>query len=108
MPSNDLSVTIALQVPIVHGDDVLTELTLVEPSVGDLISLDDATGDIQRSMLTIVACTGLPPSVIKQIKLRDLQTIGEAAQKMMGEASRATGAKQSRGSLTSITGRRQS
>ena len=102
-----LSFTIQLETPIEHGDEVLTELVLVEPDVGGLMKVDDASGEMGQTLAMIVACTDLPPSVIKQIKLRDLRKINEAMPKLSGE-SQASGARRQRGSPIPFTGRQVS
>ena len=89
--SGPISVTIPLKVAIVHGDETLTELTLTEPSLGSLMELDKATGDMAQVLGTIVACTQLPPSVVRQLRARDMRTIGEAATKLLGESGSADG-----------------
>ena len=107
-PPRVLRIVVPLVAPITHGDEVLTELELTEPDLGDMMKLDEATGDMTETLYTICACAKLPPSVIKQLKLRDVKTIGEAAAKMLGEASLATGGRQRRGSPISLAGRRAS
>jgi hypothetical protein len=105
MASEPIRVVVPLLSPIMHGDEVLTELELTEPELGDMMKLDEAAGDMSQTLYTICACAKLPPSVIKQLKLRDVKTIGEAAARMLGEASPATGGKQRRGSPISSIGR---
>ena len=102
------TVTVPLAVPLIHGDDVLTELVLTEPDLGGLQGMDHAAGDVGQTIAMIIACTQLPPSVIKQLRVRDLKSVAEAAAKLMGEESSPTGARQRRGSPIPFTGRQAS
>ena len=106
--SAPVKVTITLNVPITHGDEVLTELELIEPSAEALMAMDKAQGDMERTIATIAACTALPPSVIKQLRARDLRQIGEKVAELMGEESPETGEKPSPGSPIISIGRRAS
>jgi hypothetical protein len=108
MPGNTLRVLIPLLVPIRHGSELLTEVELTEPDLGAMMKLDEATGEMGQTLYTICACTNLPPSVIKQLKLRDVKVIGEAASKLLGEASPGTGEMQPLGSLTIFPGNQAS
>jgi Phage tail assembly chaperone proteins, E, or 41 or 14 len=103
----DGDIVVPLRKPILHGDEVITEIILREPSLGDLMALDDAKGDMSEVLWTIVACTGLPPSVVKQLKARDVAKVGEAAGGLMGEDAPPTGGKPVRGLRINSTGRRQ-
>jgi hypothetical protein len=100
-----VEVRITLNVPITHGDDVLTELVLTEPNGEGLMQMDRANGDMERTIMTICACTSLPPSVIKQLRARDLRQIGEKVAELMGEESPETGEKPLPGLRTIFTGR---
>ena len=99
------TIKIKLKRPVVHGDEQITELVLHEPDIGGLIEMDNEPGDMGKVMQAIVACTGLPPSVVRQIKARDLPAIGEATAKLMGEESRLTGVRQVAGLPTILSGR---
>ena len=103
-----VKITIQLNVPITHGDDVLTELELTEPSAEGLMQMDRANGDMERTIMTICACTALPPSVIKQLRARDLRQIGDKVAELMGEESPETGERRSPGSPIISIGRRAS
>ena len=100
-----LKVTIELNVPIEHGDDVLTEIVMTEPDLGGLQKMDDASGEMGQTIAMICACTQLPPSVVKQLRLRDMRAISEAAAKLLGEESPSTGGKRQRGSPIASIGR---
>jgi hypothetical protein len=108
MVDTPLRVIVPLLTPIMHGDEMLSELELSEPDLGAMMKLDEATGDTAQTLYTICAFTGLPPSVIRQLKLRDIRTVGDAATKMMGEGSRETGARRQPGLRTVTTGRQAS
>lgn len=86
-----LHFTIKLEVPIKHGDEILTELELTEPTVESLMMIDKAQGDIERGVMTICAVTGLPPSVVKQLRLRDMKNVSEKALAFVGEDTSETG-----------------
>jgi hypothetical protein len=101
-----VKITITLNVPITHGDEVLTELVLTEPSAEGLMAMDQANGDMAKTIATICACTALPPSVIKQLRARDLRQIGDKVAELMGEESPATGERLLPGWPLTSTGRR--
>ena len=90
------TVTIVLDDPIKHGEQTLTELTLRSPTIGELMMLDDAKGEVGKTIYTICACSGLPPSVISQLYVWDSAKIGEVAEELMGELP-ATGARPAAG-----------
>jgi hypothetical protein len=104
--ADPLQFTIALDVPIKHGDEVLTELELTEPTVEALMMIDKAQGDIERGVMTICAVTGLPPSVIKQLRLRDMKKVSEKALAFVGEDTSETGNGLLPGLRIGSTGRR--
>jgi len=65
--------TIRLLTPI--EDDAgrpITELTLAEPTLGDLMAVDRLPGEVGRGQATIAAITGLPVSVVGRLQWRDL------------------------------------
>jgi hypothetical protein len=95
----------ALKVPIKHGDEIITDIELIEPTLEGLMMIDRANGDIERTIFTIAACTGLPPSVVKQIRHRDMVRINAESGKIMGE-DRETGESLPPGSLINSTGHR--
>jgi hypothetical protein len=101
-------ISVRLITPIFHGDEEITVLELHEPTIGDLQKTDTTDGQVETVILTICACTGLPPSVIRTLKIRDLKAVEAAVVKMMGEESPPTGGRRQRGSPIPFTGRRAS
>lgn len=99
---------VPLREPITHGDDILYELELHEPDLDGMMQMDKVEGQFSIALHTIMICTGLPPSVVKQIKYRDVVDLLTASEKILGEPFRATGGKRRPGSPTSTTGRPQS
>jgi hypothetical protein len=104
--SGPLKLTVKLNVPIDNGGEMLDELELVEPTFEALQTIDRARGDVERSILTICACTGLPPSVIRQLRARDMRAVSEEAVKLMGEESPEIGGNSGLGLPIISTGRR--
>jgi hypothetical protein len=79
-----LKFTIKLNVPVEHGGETLTELVLTEPTFEEMEKIGRAAeGD--RGRLTLQAVTGLPPSVIRQLRGRDVVAINELVPKLLGE-----------------------
>jgi hypothetical protein len=107
MMGEPFKVVVPLSVPVRHGDEVLTEIELVEPTVEDLQSLDGIEGNVEITIRTLCACTGLPPSVIKQIRLRDMRRLAEEVAKFAGEDVEDGGSPLP-GLRTIFTGRRPS
>jgi hypothetical protein len=85
------SATIKLSCPIKHGDEMLYELVVTEPTVEGLMMIDQAKGDIEKGMMGICAVTGLPPVVIKQLRLRDMKAVSEKVLEFLGEDGSETG-----------------
>jgi hypothetical protein len=103
-----LRISVPLHVPINHGGEMLPEIELEEPTFDSLQALDRAGGDIERGILTICACSGLPPSVIRQLRARDMKRVGEECAKLLGEDAPETGENSAPGSRTIFTGPRPS
>jgi Phage tail assembly chaperone proteins, E, or 41 or 14 len=82
---------VQLRDPIRHGDEEILSLTLTTPSLGQLIELDQATGDMAKTIATIVVCSGQPRSVISQLMPWDSQRVGAAVARVMGEADGSDG-----------------
>ena len=79
-----LQFTVQLHVPVKHGDQVLTEIVLTEPSFEEMEKVARAPeGD--RGRLTIMAVSGLPPSVVRQLRGRDVKVINDRVAQLMGE-----------------------
>lgn len=91
MAEAPLAITVQLKVALEHGGDIIEELTLTEPTLGGMMEMDKATGEMGQTMAAIIACTQLPPSVVKQLRMRDLKAVGEAAKAIMGESQETTG-----------------
>ena len=104
MAEAPLSITVPLKVALEHGGDIIDELVLTEPTLGGMMEMDKMQGEMAQTMAAIVACTSLPPSVIKQLRMRDMKAVGEAVKTIMGE-SEETGAMVSRGSRIVSTSR---
>jgi len=100
-----LRVTIKLRVPVRHGDEVIHELELEEPTFDEMSKVDRVQGDMEKSIYLISAVTGLPPSVIKQLRARDIRRVNEEVEKFMGESAPEIGERPVRGSPTRSTGR---
>lgn len=89
--------SITLRTPIRDGDKIITELTFTEPSVGDLMTLDEYPGDMAKSIATIAVMTGLPMDVCKHIRASDMLRIAPLIEKVMGKIP-TTGEPSRRGS----------
>ena len=79
-----LKLTVRLNVPIKHGDEILTELVLTEPTFEEMEKLARAS-DADRGRLTMSVITALPPSVIKQLRGRDIGAINKLIPQLLGE-----------------------
>jgi hypothetical protein len=100
-------IVVALRTPITHGDEIITEIVMTEPTLGGLMEGDNATGNMAKVVATICACSGLPPSVVKQLRARDVKAIEEAAETIMGEEFPVTGETTALGSPIPFTGVRK-
>lgn len=81
---------VKLASPIEFGDDVISELTLREPTLGDLKKMDREAGQIGKMVALIASISGHPPSAIERIKASDLEAVTDALEKSM-PASLITG-----------------
>jgi integrase len=79
-----LKITVPLAVPIKHGDEILTELVLTEPTFEEMEKIGRASAN-DMGRLTLMAVTGLPPSVIRQLRGRDIKTINDLVPQLLGE-----------------------
>ncbi len=86
-----LTEVVHLRDPIRHGDQEIHELTLTTPALGELIALDEAAGDMAKTVQTLTICAGLPRSVIMQLMPWDMRKAGAALGRVMGESSEADG-----------------
>lgn len=101
-----LQVTVKLFVPVMHGDEEVTELHLTEPTFKLAKELDRFPGEGEKSIRLVAACTGLPPSVIEQLCWRDMKAVNDAVEQFMGESYPETGANSGLPSPSRSTGRR--
>jgi hypothetical protein len=75
---------IKLNVPVEHGGEMLHELTLTEPTFEEMEKIGRAP-EADRGRLTLQLVTGLPPSVVRQLRGRDINAINEMIPKLLGE-----------------------
>lgn len=69
--------TVTLMKPIEHGTQTYEVVSLREATAGDLIRSDKAKGDAERGCILISVITGLPMTVVKKLKARDLERLME-------------------------------
>lgn len=89
-----LTELVKLTDPLRHGDQEIHELTLTTPDMGGLMEIDEHTGDMAKTIASVAVCSGLPPSVIKQMLPWDMQRVGVALGRVMGESTPRRGGKQ--------------
>ena len=97
--------TVTLKVPVNHGGEMLYEVEVLEPTVEGLMTLDTAKGEWDGIIKNVMACTGLPPSVVKQLRARDIKAILEAINTLNGEIIPPTGETEPPGLPSPSTGR---
>lgn len=85
-------VTVRLSRPIqAHGEEV-TELTLREPTIGDLdgvqvtITGDGCTIDLGAVARVAAGMAGVPPSAVRAISIRDLPALARPVFDFLGES----------------------
>jgi hypothetical protein len=79
-------IEIHLNKPIKNGEETISVLKLKEPTLGDLMVLDKAKGDQEKTVLLLCALTDLTPPVIKQIGFSDMRDlINPVVQDFLGD-----------------------
>ena len=83
--------TVKLSKPIKVGDKEVSEITLREPTLGDLIAGETVGGTSQTAKVaaTLAAMADIPYSAFKTISARDFVKINEAAEPFMGNGEAA-------------------
>ena len=76
--------TIKLNVPVQVEGEQVTEITLSEPTVGDLRAMDQASGDVGRAAALIGSLAGWPPSSVNAISSGDFTAICEVMSGFFG------------------------
>lgn len=72
-----MSQTVKLKHPIeAHGEEV-SELTFRRLTMGDLIRLDSAKGEMAKVAKLIELCAAIPPSSVAKIDAEDIAAISE-------------------------------
>lgn len=82
--SEEQTVTVSLQRPVIHDDTTYTELTFSEPDVGILMAADSAASDFSSEMVILALMCGLSLPAFKKVKRRDLSRIMEDTRKLVG------------------------
>lgn len=72
------SQTITLKKPIEFGSDVISEITLTRPTLGEMMPLDDAKGPMSQLHAMIVICGDQPKPVIDLVDPDDFQQLSDA------------------------------
>lgn len=75
---------IELTHPIQANGEQLSVLELRRPKVKDLKALDQATGEVERVSLLIVALASIPPSSVDEIDAEDFARIAEVVGGFLG------------------------
>ena len=81
---------VTLSAPIEFGDEVIAELTLRTPTLGDLKKMDREAGEIGKMIALVASISGHPPSAIERIQATDLEAITDVLGKFI-PASLKTG-----------------
>jgi hypothetical protein len=76
------SVTLTLKKPLTIGDRVISEITIREPTAGEMAMAEQTSkkGDIDQGIILLGLSTGLHPNVVKQLLGSDYVK----AQKVLG------------------------
>lgn len=83
--------TIKLSKPITVGEKEVSEITLREPTLGDLIAGEavGGAGETARVAATLASMAGIPFPVFKTISARDFLRINTAAEPLLGNGEAA-------------------
>lgn len=64
---------IQLEEPLQHGEEIITEVAFQTPRVKHLLEFDKETGEYAGFLRFLSALAGLPPKVLGQMTLKDMQ-----------------------------------
>lgn len=85
--NDDGSTTILFKYPVQPKDpkkDLIREIILKRPLVGDLESSDIAEGDVKKTIVIISSLSGLPSGVIRRIDLEDFKRVSGFLEESLG------------------------
>jgi hypothetical protein len=95
---------VELAVPVATDDQLITEVTVRPMDIGTMRKADKIKGAIRKSMAAMATCTGLPETVIRRLRARDVAAIGDAMERVRLERRRKTGSRPLPGSPGISTG----
>ncbi|RMG58794.1 MAG: phage tail assembly protein [Gammaproteobacteria bacterium] len=76
--------TIRLKYPITANGEVIDTLELPRPRVKHLKALDEAEGDVDKSVRLISALAAIPPSAVEEMDGEDFAAVSEAVAGFFG------------------------
>jgi hypothetical protein len=79
--------TIKLSKPIEHNGAKITEVTVREPVLGDMLVADAVTGEATKQAAIYASICGVPLVALKQLSPGDYMKIVEAADALAGNES---------------------
>lgn len=89
--NDDRSITITLSDPIAGPDGQITELKLRRPKAKDFRVMDNAKGEIGKSLALAQQLSGIPAPMLDNLDGSDFIELSEAVQGFL-KPSQATGA----------------
>jgi hypothetical protein len=87
----DGTTTIALESPIEHAKKTITEVTVHEPTAGELEVMDESKGQVSSTNRLIAELSGLSLMAVRKLKGRDWGRISDVVNGYVGK-SQGTGA----------------
>lgn len=76
--------SIKLQYPITAHGETIDTLELPRPRVKHLKALDEAVGDVEKSVRLISALAGIPPSAVEEMDGEDFAAVSEVVAGFFG------------------------
>lgn len=80
--------TITLTKPLVHNDMTITDVTVREPVLGDMLAADAVQGEATKQAAIYASITGVPLPAFKRLSPKDYMAIIDAADALAGNGHR--------------------
>lgn len=87
MPASELTKIIKLTKPISHDEKTWAEVTVKQPTLGDMLAADLVQGEQTKQAAILASICGVPLPAFRQLAAADYLKIATEADAMAGEAS---------------------
>ena len=79
-------VKVTLSEPITVGSELIREVTLRKPKLGDLVGMPDGLTEFGKASYLIATLADMLPPVVAELSIADTQTLSNEIGKLMGKS----------------------